>query len=221
MRFHRIAAVSALAVLAGCSAPTAQPVATTPSATATATTTTTAATATPSPTTTTTTTTATTATTTTAAAPAQPPSVDSVTDPKGDAEAGVDLVGAKLVKVSGNLLVTWTLAGPVPSSGTAGFYLQTAAVDGSKAAQRGVKFDGGKKIAHFIAYGAKNTNLTGMVTASGSTVSAAFPLTELGPLGSTMTWRAVATAGGQDSDSAPDPGPSLLRPKTLLFDLQG
>ena len=158
--------------------------------------------------------------TTPSAAVSRPPTAAEVTDPKGDGQVGPDLTSVKLAKAGTDLVVTWTLTAPLPTTDTAGLYLNVASLDGSRAGQLGLLYLNGRQISHFVMLsGERNNEIPSAVTNSGNTITASFPLALLSPLGSTITWQAVATAARKDSDTAPDPGPDWLHPKTYAFDL--
>jgi hypothetical protein len=86
-------------------------------------------------------------------------------------------------------------------------------------AQLGVKFLGGKQIAHFtFDFGsAQQQNVTGAVSLAGTMLAAEFPYDAVAGLGETWKWSATTNVQGDDVDNCPDEGPDSLNPRTVSF----
>jgi hypothetical protein len=140
-------------------------------------------------------------------------------DKAGDGKGTNDLTGVTLKRDGDKLAVTFKTAQPTPSSGTALYAVDAWSGDGNTGYQLGVKYLGGKQIAHFVFNHGKATqaNLTGDVNTKGNTTTATFPLSELDSLGESFKWSATYNIDGDDVDTCPEPGNDTLNPKREVF----
>lgn len=106
---------------------------------------------------------------------------------------------------------------PVPPSGTALYSATVFDRTGEHGVQLGIKYLDGEQIGYFVFSfdTSEQTNLDGAASVSGSTVSASFPASDLGPFRETepASWSAAFSVEGRDVgecpggiDSLPFPG---------------
>lgn len=100
------------------------------------------------------------------------------------------LSSATATSDAGSLVVTWTLDSALPTEGT----LVLTAEFGPHAV--GAKFLNGNKIAQYVANDGSTLAVAGTVDASGSSVTATYPLGSLNGLDASAKGKATATAAG-------------------------
>jgi hypothetical protein len=134
-----------------------------------------------------------------------------VSDARGDSEVG-DLLGVTLALKGSTFTVTFQLAAPVSTVGTALLSVMVSSESGDQARQLGIKYiDGRSSVWVFDMGTVKQDNFDVTPQVVGNTVSADFPATAVAGMGSSFNWQATYSVNGDDVDEVPQGG------KTAVF----
>lgn len=139
-------------------------------------------------------------------------------DKRGDGKGG-DLTSVSLESDGDDLTATFEVTEPIPSNGTALFAIDAWNDAGDTGYQLGLKYEGGRQIAHFVfdQVDANQVNLDGEASTDGTTTTATFPVSEIAKLGESFKWTAVYNVAGNDADECPKPSGDIMELNQATF----
>lgn len=139
-------------------------------------------------------------------------------DKAGDAEVG-DFQQVDLKRSGDELVATFAMTATPPKSGTFSALVNVSDEPGNLSRQLGVKWQDGELVGYFIfdSGTAEQTNLDGEPTIDGKSVAMSFPWSSVEDLGDVWNWYALTTVDGEDVDTCPEPGESVLDLKRSKF----